>query len=84
MEASFESALLADYIKHSIKASTYLEKGDEDNYNRMCEEETKYLDLINSSEWHLVNNKGEMVKTLCPTFMKIMKSLGRLIWINSK
>jgi len=67
-EASPESALLADYIKHSIKASTYLDEGDEENYNRMCEEEAKYLDLIHSSDWRLVNDKGKTVKILCPIF----------------
>jgi len=63
-----EDQLLADFIKHSIKASNYLEEGDEENYNRMCDEESKYLDLINSLDWRLVNAKGETVKILCPMF----------------
>lgn len=63
-----ENAHLADFIKHSIKASNYLEEGDEDNYKKMCEEEIKYLDLINTSDWHLINDKGETVKILCPIF----------------
>jgi hypothetical protein len=66
--ASPDNQLLADYIKHSVKASNYLEEGDEDNYNRLCDEESKYLGLINSSDWRLVNDKGETVKILCPIF----------------
>ncbi len=63
-----EDVRLADLIKHSIMASNYLEEGDEENYNRMCEIETKYLDLIESSDWKLLNEKGETVKILCPIF----------------
>jgi hypothetical protein len=63
-----ENAHLTGYIKHSIKSSTYLEEGDEDNYNKMCEEEMQYLDLINTSDWQLLSEKGETVKILCPIF----------------
>ncbi|MFT6338832.1 MAG: hypothetical protein ACJATI_005611 [Halioglobus sp.] len=59
---------LSDFIKHSIQASNYLKEGDEKNYSRMCEEETKYLDLINSSDWRLINGEGEKIKILCPMF----------------
>jgi len=69
LEESRENVLLADFIKHSIKASNYLEEGDQDNYNKMCEEEeTKYLDLINSSDWYLLNETDEIIKILCPIF----------------
>lgn len=63
-----ENVHLADFIKHSIKASNYLDEGDDDNYTKMCEEETKFLDLINTSDWYLKNEKGETVKILCPIF----------------
>lgn len=63
-----EYVLLAEYIKHSIKASNYLEEGDEDNYTRMCVEEEKFLPIINSTEWWLTNDKEETVRILCPIF----------------
>lgn len=59
---------LSNFIKHSIESSKYLENGDEKNYNKMCNEESKFLDLINSSEWRLKNEKEEIVKILCPIF----------------
>lgn len=65
----FENNQLASFIKHSIKASRYLDEGDDENYNRMCEEEElKYIDFINSSDWKLINENREEIKILCPIF----------------
>ncbi|MCD0469758.1 hypothetical protein [Flavobacterium sp. JAS] len=65
-----ENVHLANFIKHSIKASNYLEEGDEENYNKMCEEANTFLDLIYSPDWYLVNEKNEILKILCPIFHK--------------
>ena len=61
---------LSKYIKHSIQAIIYLDDGDEANYKRMCKEETKFLDLINGSEWKILNTEGESRKILCPVFLE--------------
>lgn len=63
-----ENTHLCNFIKYSILASKYLENGDEENYNKICKEELIYLDLINSSEWKLINEKNEIIKILCPIF----------------
>lgn len=66
--AQTDNSQLSKYIKHSIEASNYLEVGDEDNYNKMCQEEVAFLDLINSPEWRIKNEAGEEIKILCPIF----------------
>ena len=64
-----ENSFLAASIRHSIKASTYFDEiGDDEIYSQMCEEEEQYLDIINSSDWYLLNDKGETIKILCPIF----------------
>lgn len=64
----FEDVCLVDLIKYFIMVSNYLEEGDEENYNRMCEIEIKYFDLIESLDWKLLNEKGEIVKIFCLIF----------------
>ena len=59
---------LSNYIKHSIQAIVYLESGDELNYNRMCKEETRFIDLINGTEWRIVDKDDKSHKILCPVF----------------
>ena len=59
---------LSKFILHSIKASNYLDIGDEENYKKMCEKETQFLDLIIGSEWKIVDRDGESRKILCPMF----------------
>ena len=59
---------LSEYIIYSIQVSDCLENGDEENYSKMCEEETQFLDLINSSEWTIKNEFGKSFKILCPIF----------------
>jgi len=64
-----ENSFLAASIRHSIKASTYFDEiGDDEIYSQMCEEEEQYLDIINSSDWYLLNDKEETIKILCPIF----------------
>lgn len=64
-----ENKHLSKFIKHSIQAGIYLENGDESNYKRMCIEETQFFDLINGSEWRIVNEDGESCNILCPVFL---------------
>jgi hypothetical protein len=59
---------LGSFIKHSIKASDYMDEGDEENYNKMCDEESKFLDIINSPDWFIKDKHGERTKILCPMF----------------
>ncbi len=63
-----ENPRLADFIKLSIKMGQCLDEGDNEEYARFCEEENNYLDLIETSDWILLNEKGETKKTLCPIF----------------
>lgn len=66
-----ENSRLADFIKSSIKTFIYLEEGDEENFQKMCkEEETLYLDLMESANWYLINYKKETIKILCPIFLE--------------
>ncbi|TDQ27574.1 hypothetical protein [Tenacibaculum caenipelagi] len=67
-EKTTENSHLAEFINHSIKTNDYLENDDQNKYNMMCEEEIKFLDLIDSSEWKLINSKSEEIKILCPIF----------------
>ncbi|GAA3629521.1 hypothetical protein [Flavivirga jejuensis] len=59
---------LSNFIKHSIESSNYLENGDEENYNKMIKEESKFLDLINSSKWLVKSENDGIFKILCPIF----------------
>lgn len=63
-----ENPRLADFIKLSIKISQCLDEGRQEDEDKLCEEENNYLDLIETSDWLLVNDKGETEKTLCPMF----------------
>ncbi|NME72113.1 hypothetical protein [Flammeovirga aprica] len=63
-----EHQMLADYIRHNIKASEYFEEGDEENYDRMCEEDEKFIDLIDSPDWKITDSKGLVTRILCPIF----------------
>ncbi|SNR92226.1 hypothetical protein [Flavobacterium sp. ov086] len=63
-----ENRRLLNLIENSVKASKYLDEGDDDNYDKMCEEANDFLDLINSPDWYVINDKSEIVKILCPMF----------------
>ncbi|MDN8680240.1 hypothetical protein Q0L73_14035, partial [Staphylococcus aureus] len=66
-----ENKHLADYIKFSIKYSILLDEGAEeaDMYLAEAEEETKFLDLIiDTTDWYIINEKGEKKIILCPIF----------------
>ena len=60
---------ISKYIIHSIQATIYLESGDEINYKRMCQEETQFLDLMDSSEWRIESKDGKSRRILCPVFL---------------
>ena len=65
-----ENKHLADYIKFSIQDSILLGEGveDDDLISAQAEEEKKFLDLINTTDWYLINDKGEKKIILCPIF----------------
>lgn len=67
-QGATEHTRLSNYIKHSIEAGNCLENGDEEKYRKMCKEELQFIDLINSSDWRLINEKGEITQILCPIF----------------
>lgn len=65
-----ENVRLADSIKHSIKTYSYFEREDEENYLKMCEqEEAEYMDIVDSSDWRIVDSEGKSIKILCPIFL---------------
>jgi|GEM_PF-1199177 len=67
--SSEEITHITNLIKHSIRYSIYLENGETgDDGDKLLEEENEFLDLINSSDWYLINEKEEKVKILCPFF----------------
>ncbi|MDQ6530837.1 hypothetical protein [Flavobacterium sp. LHD-85] len=64
-----ENKHLADFIKHSIQVSILIEEGDEEANDKMAEiEEREFLDLIDTTDWYLINEKGEKKIILCPMF----------------
>jgi hypothetical protein len=64
-----ENKHLADYIKFSIKYSILLDEGIEEADMNLEEEETKFLDLIiDTTDWYIINEKGEKKIILCPIF----------------
>ncbi|MFB3389375.1 hypothetical protein [Flavobacterium sp. LAR06] len=66
-----ENKHLADYIKFSIKYSILLGEGveEDDMYLAEQEEETTFLDLtIDTTDWFIVNEKGEKKIILCLIF----------------
>jgi len=66
---TFENERLADFINHTIKASILIEEGDEEGYDELIKiEEIKFLDLINTTDWYLVDDKDEKIIILCPIF----------------
>ena len=60
--------ILSKYIIHSIKGSDYLEQGEDEKFRELCEEDTQYLDVINSSDWIIIDKNGKRIKILCPAF----------------
>lgn len=64
-----ENEHLADFIKHSIKTFNFLEEGVEENYLKMSEQdEAGYSDIVDSTDWRIVDSQGKSIKILCPIF----------------
>jgi hypothetical protein len=64
-----ETKSLLDYFGYSIKASALLENSRQEDYDRFCEEnECKYLDLIDSEEWFLLDQSGKRNNIIIPIF----------------
>jgi hypothetical protein len=60
---------LYNYFDYSIKASELLENNTQEEYNKYCEEnEFKYLNLIDSKEWFLIDESGKRNNIVIPFF----------------
>lgn len=66
--SSAEKLLLEAYIRYSVMGSTLLETEDEERYNKHCEEEEQFHDIINSPDWCLTDENGQTIKIICPIF----------------
>lgn len=77
---SSEKLLLEAYIQYSVMGSILLEAGDEDRYNKHCEEEGQFLAIINSPDWQLTDEQGQTIKILCPIFHE----KNELSWLRAK
>lgn len=63
-----ENRDLLKLIEISVKASKYLDEGDDENHDKMCEVANNFLELIDSSDLYVINDKSEIIKILCPMF----------------
>ncbi|WP_343606002.1 hypothetical protein [Fluviicola sp.] len=69
LEPEIPSDRLAAFIRLSINQSICLENGTEEEYNRLCqEEETHFMDFVDSPDWYLLTETGEKQPILCPIF----------------
>ena len=68
-ELNEETKSLFDYFDYSIKASELLENNPEEDYNKHVEEnEFKYLNLIDSKEWFMLDQSGKRNNIVIPIF----------------
>jgi|GEM_PF-2411287 hypothetical protein len=68
-ELNEETKSLYDYFDYSKKVTELLENRSEEEYNKYCEEnEFKYLKLIDSSEWFLIDQTGKRNNIVIPFF----------------
>lgn len=65
---STDKLLLEAYIQYSVMASIILEAGDEEQYKKLCEDEVRFLSIINSPDWCLTDEHSQTIKILCPIF----------------
>lgn len=68
LEPEEHTERLADFIRLSMQGSHCLEYGKMDEYEKICEEEKQYLDLIYTADWYLLNSANETILILCPLF----------------
>ena len=57
---------IMDYIYYSIKFSKLLEEDEKKWEEYMKKNEKKYIQIINSKEWYLVDNSGKNENILVP------------------
>lgn len=68
-ELNEETKSLYAYFEFSINSSELLENSSEEEYNKYCEEnEFKYLNLIDSKEWFLIDKTGKRNNIVIPFF----------------
>jgi hypothetical protein len=77
---SADKLLLEAYIQHSVIGSVLLEAGDEERYNKHCEDEGQFLAIINSPDWYLVDESGQAIKIRCPIFHEN----NEISWLRAK
>jgi hypothetical protein len=71
-----ENLLIKNYIEYSIKESSLLEDSEEEWLKFFEEEEAKFEVLIDSEDWYFINESGEKIKILTPTF----RAGNELMW----
>ncbi|MBE8723680.1 hypothetical protein [Flavobacterium hungaricum] len=68
-EEASENSSLAALIRLSIKSSTYWDEvGEDETYFEMCKQQEQFLDIIESPDWYIVDDKVKKVQILCPIF----------------
>ena len=76
-ELNEETRFLFDYFNYSIKASYLLENSSTEEYNRFCEDnESKYLSLIDSQNWTLLDKSGKKNSIVIP----ILSGDNEIVW----
>lgn len=68
--ASTEKAhpFIFQYIQYSIQASMLMGEDEKKWEEFMEKEESKYMDLIETENWHLIDENGKTHKILVPIF----------------
>jgi hypothetical protein len=76
-----ETKSLFDYFDYSVKASALLENAPYEEYNRFCQEnESKYLTLIDSKDWFLLDQSGKRNNIVIP----ILSENKEIVWTAFK
>lgn len=68
-ELNDDTKHLFAYIDYSIKAALLLENRPEEEYDKYVEEnESQYLDLIDSKDWFMLDENGKRNNIVIPIF----------------
>lgn len=80
-ELNEETKLLYDYFDFSIKAAAILENGSDEDYQEFCSNnEYKYLEMIESEEWFLLDHSGNKINVAIP----VLAEHNEIIWTALK
>ncbi|WP_044213543.1 hypothetical protein [Flammeovirga sp. OC4] len=63
-----KQVLIYKYIQYSVKASNLMEEDEMKWQDFIKQEESKYIELIESEKWILIDQNGEIHKILIPNF----------------